>query len=217
MVKKIIFLIGVLSIAFLSGCATHANIEMKALTKVSNKGFENKSFSYEIFYSQPRPGVFSDGEQLALKPLKDQELSVAAANTLSKIGVYMEEQLPVSSKVVPANGDYNLKISIIAHDKHGPSYADYDALASFGKGLITFGLGSSEYTIKADFDITYALINTRNNELVFEKSFNVKDSVDHERSKLESISSTQDYAGKLFEKHITSTMNEFMTDSAKKI
>ena len=126
------------------GCAKHADITMPSVSQVSHTGFENKSMSFEILYSQPKPGIISGGEQMPLVPLNQAELSVASAATLKKLPDYIFQQLPATVKRADvANSDFKIVVSLTAHDKKGPAYADYEAGKSFGKSLLTFGFGSS--------------------------------------------------------------------------
>lgn len=215
-IKASMFSIGLVGTAVLTGCATHAQISMPAVQQVNHQGFENKTFSNEVFYSQPKPGVFSGGEQLALKPLSEQELSVASANTLQKFSTYISQQLPKSSKVIDGNNsDYQLIVKMFAKHKKGPAYADYEVAKSLGKSLLTFGLGSSEYDIVADFDVIYEL--KHKGGLVLSKKYTVKDSAEHERAKYEGYAHLNEYAGQMLEKHIILTLNNFFTEASRKL
>lgn len=209
--KKIILLLGTLVLA---GCATHADIKMPVVTQVHNSAYENKSMSYDILYSQPKPGIFSGGEQLPLKPLNEAELSVASVATLQKLPDYIFKQLPSTVKRIDSgNADYKLKVELVAHDKHGPTYADYEAAKSFGKNLITMGLASAEYNIVADFDAKYVLY--KQGEEFFSKEYKVKDQIDHERGDLESFNTLNDYAGQMLEKHLILTLNNFFSEAVE--
>lgn len=196
----------------LTGCATHANITAPVVSKVYDKAYDNKSLSYSILYSQPKPGIFTGGEQLPLTPLEKAELSIASSATLSKLSDYIFQQLPSNvQRALDNNGDFKLVVEITAHHKKGPSYADYEAGKSFAKGMVTLGFGSDEYDIIADFDATYKLYV--GDEIKFEKSYKVNDSVDHERGKFESFNAVNDVAGQLLEKHLIITLNNFFTEA----
>lgn len=211
--KNLILLLLVLTIA---GCASHAQINMPAVTKVFNKGFENKSLFSEILYSQPEPGVFSGGNQMPLAPLKDAKLSVASAATLQNLPDYIYKQLPSSTRrAIDLPSDFKLRVELIAHDKKGPAYADYEFLKSFGKNLFTLGFASSEYDIIADFDVKYVLF--RGEQKVFSKEYKVAESVDHERGDFESHNSVNDYSAQLLEKHLILTLNDFFQQASAKI
>lgn len=206
----------ILAVITLSGCATHANITMPTVTQVTDKAYENKTISYEVMYSQPKPGVFSEGNQLPLKPLKAAELSVASATTLKKLPNYILQQLPVSTETAAkGQGDLNLKIELYAHDKKGPAYAEYEMAKSLGKSLLTLGLGSSEYEIIADFDATYTLM--QGHKEVFSKKYKVKDHADHERNQFEGFNGLNEYAGQMLEKHLVLTLNDFFKQAANKL
>jgi hypothetical protein len=205
-----------LCLILVTGCATHADIQTPVVTQLQSDNFSNKIVSYNILYSQPQPGIFSSGSQTALKPLEESELSIASAVTLKNLPEYIYKQLPASvKKGTPNTSDFNLEVDLIAHDKRGPAYADYEAMKSFGKGMLTFGLGSSEYNIIADFDITYKL--TSHKKEIYTKSYKIKDSIDHQRGQLESFNSLNDFSGQLLEKHLMLTLNSFFKDADLKL
>lgn len=205
-----------LCLILVTGCATHADIQTPVVTQLQSDNFSNKIVSYNILYSQPQPGIFSSGSQTALKPLEESELSIASAVTLKNLPEYIYKQLPTSvKKGTPNTSDFNLEVDLIAHDKRGPAYADYEAMKSFGKGMLTFGLGSSEYNIIADFDITYKL--TSHKKEIYTKSYKIKDSIDHQRGQLESFNSLNDFSGQLLEKHLMLTLNSFFKDADLKL
>ncbi|MBR9857239.1 MAG: hypothetical protein GYB38_05970 [Gammaproteobacteria bacterium] len=200
----------------LGGCANHANIEMPAVTQVYHESFENKSISYEIMYSQPKPGVFSGGEQMPLVPLEQAEFSVASAATLRKLPDYIYQQLPPTVKRLEnGQGDFKLVVELTAYDKKGLVYSDHEFAKSFGKNLLTLGFASSEYDIIADFDAKYKLYS--GDKEIFVESYNVQESVDHERGDFDSFNSLNDYAGQLLEKHLILTLNDFFKKSTTKI
>lgn len=211
--KKIVVLTVV---AFLGGCATHANIEMPAVTQTYHQAFDSKTFSYQIEYSQPMPGVFSGGEQMPLVPLEQATLSVASATTLKKLPDYIYQQLPSSTKRADlGKADFNLVVELTAYDKKGPSYADYEFAKSLGKGFMTLGFGSKEYDIIADFNVKYRLYN--GDKKVFAKSYDVKDSVDHQRSDFDSYHTLNDYTAQLLEKHLILSLSDFFKEATTKL
>lgn len=199
----------------LGGCASHAEIKMASVTKVHDSAYENKTLSYEILYSQPTPGMFSDGKQQPLTPLGKAKISVASASTLKDLPQLIFNQLPVSVKHSTKNADLTLKLEITAHHIRGPAYADYEIAKNFGKGLITLGLGSSEYDIVADFDVKYILF--QNGEEVFSKAFKVKDEVDHERGQFDSINTLTEFTSQMLEKHLILTLHNFFTEAGKHV
>lgn len=201
-----------LMMVILSGCASHAEIKMATVTKVHDPVYENKTLNYEVLYSQPKPGVFSGGEQLALVPLEEAELSVASASTLKELPKLIFSQLPVSVKHLAENPDFILKLEIIAHDKKGPAYAEHEFAKSLGKGLLTLGLGSQEYNIVADFDVKYYLI--QNGKEIFAKEFKVKDEVDHEKGSFDSLNTLKEFTSQMLEKHLILTLHDFFTEAA---
>lgn len=193
----------------LMGCATHGQVNIPVQLAVEHQAFQGKSFSSEVLYSQPKPGIFSNGEQLELKPIQNAELSIGAARVLSRFKDLFMRQLPAEASLGNTeNSDYKFVVQLFAKNKRGPSYADFDAMLSTGKKMLTLGLGASEYTIVADFDVTYQLLDSNNN-LLFEKSYEVDDKVDHERGGFDSYDIGDDLAAKLLEKHIVLSMNDF--------
>lgn len=193
----------------LLGCATHGQVKVPVLKAVENESFAGKTFSTEVYYSQPQPGLFSDGEKLPLKPIEEAEVSVGASRVLSRFQELFQRQLPAESSIGKKdNSDFIYIIELTAKDKKGPTFADYDILASTGKSLLTLGLGSSEYTIIADFDILYRL-EDKNGKVIYEKSYTIHDEVDHERSKLDGFDIGNDLAAQLLEKHVVISMNDY--------
>lgn len=207
--SKLVFFFGLL---VLSGCATHANIVMPVVSQVHDSRYENKSLSYEIYYSQPKPGIFSNGEALPLAPLSQAELSVASSRVLKTFPTIIFKQLPSTVKRVDSgSGDFKLRIELVARHKKGPVYADYESAKNLAKSLVTLGLGSDEYNIVADFNATYTL--SKSGIEVFSKEFYINEKVDHERAGFESYGSLTEYAGQLLEKHLILSMNDFFTDA----
>lgn len=213
--KKLVFLLMVA--VLISGCsANHANIAMPAVTKVYSTGFDNKAISYNILYSQPRPGITSDGDQLPLAPLNQAQVSVAAASTLKKLPDYIYEQLPSTVKRADAPaGDYYLVVELVAHHKKGPAYADYEAGKSFAKGMASFGFAAQEYQIVADFDVKYKLL--KQGKEIFQKSYKVKDSVAHQKGKFDGFNTLNEYTSQILEKHLIITLNNFFNEATKAI
>ncbi len=200
----------------LAGCATHANIDMPVVSQVYDSFYENKSISYNIKYSQPEPGLFTAGEQMPLVDIKDAKLSVASAATLKKLPEYITQQLPPSVKISENNSsDFEIIVELVAKDKKGPAYADYNAGESFVKNFLTIGFAASEYQIVADFSANYKLYY-QGKEIYAEK-YVINESVDHERGDFDSFNSLNDYAGQLLERHLILTLNDFFKDSAEAI
>ncbi len=192
-----------------AGCANHAKIDMPVVSKVNADQWHGKSFQYEVFYSQPQPGIFTGGEQQQLKPLNEAQLSVGSAQVLADLPQILADQLPLGAKLTTdGQADYRLKIELIAHDKKGPTYADYEFGKNLAKSFVTLGMGADEYDIVADFDITYFLI--AKDGKTYSKAFSVKDSVDHERSAVEFKNNTFDYSSLLLRKHIMITSSDFL-------
>ncbi|AOW77634.1 hypothetical protein A3Q34_12695 [Colwellia sp. PAMC 20917] len=207
--KKLVLL---LMFAVLGGCASHAEIKMPTLTAVHDPVYENKTLNYEVLYSQPKPGIFSGGEQLPLAPLENAELSVASASTLRDLPKLIFNQLPVSVKHLADNADLTLKLEITAYDKKGPAYSDHEFAKSLGKNLLTLGFASSEYNIVADFDVKYIL--EQRGKVIFTKDFKVKDEVDHEKGDFDSYNTLNEFTSQMLEKHFTLTLHSFFTEAA---
>lgn len=197
----------------LAGCATHAQINVPAIQKVQAPAYENKSFGYEILYSQPKPGVFTGGEQMPLVPLDKAELSVASAVTLKRLPEYIFDQLPANVKRGDAkDADYVLHVELVAHDKKGPAYADYQVGKTTAMKFISLGLASANYTIAADFDAKYTL--RKQGKTVYEKSYVVKDAIDHQRGDFENFNSLNDYTGQMLQKHLILSLGDFFKGAA---
>ncbi len=215
MYKKISIIIGLLTLA---GCATHGVVTVPVQSAIDNEYFANKTISTKLYYSQPKPGVFSGGEVLPMKPITEAELSVGSSRVLARYKELLSQQLPINTKVASEdnNGDFLFITELQAKDKAGPSYADYDMALSAGKKLLTLGLGSSEYTIVADFDVTYKLLD-RDGKLLLQETYAVYDEVDHERGGFDGFDIGEDLAAKLLEKNIAITMHKFFlkTDEVK--
>lgn len=210
--KKLLILLGAI---ILTGCSTHADIKMPVVTKVHNAAYENKTLNYEILYGQPKPGIFTGGEQLPLAPLETAELSVASAAALKDLPTVIFDQLPMSVKYLAQDADLKLKLELVAHDKKGPAYADLEFFKSFTKNLVTLGFASDEYDIIADFDVKYVLI--QDEKELFSKQFKVKEQVDHEKGDFEAYGSLNEYTGQILEKHLILTLHEFFTEAAPHI
>ncbi len=203
--KKLIISLAVL---FITGCASHAKIASPAVERHHIPLLTGKTVDLDIQYSQPKPGVFSSGEQTPLKPLAQSEMSVASAATLRKLPDYVAGQLPQSARIAPTNqGEYTLRVEMFANDKKGPSYAEYEFGKSLLKNLFTLGLGSAEYDLIADFKVRYYL--QKGDRVVYGHEYKVSDKVDHERGDFESFNSLNDYTGQLLEKHLMLTLDDF--------
>lgn len=202
-------LIALSATVVITGCATHAQITVPPVAKVYSQTFENKTFGHEILYSQPKPGVFSGGEQQPLLPLEKAELSVASAATLRRLPQYIYDQLPATAKraASPADADYVLHVELTAHDKKGPAFADYQAGKTAALKFVSLGMASNNYAIVADFDAKYTLL--QQGQVVTEKSYKVKDSVDHQRGNFEGFNSLNDYTDQMLQKHLIMTLNDF--------
>jgi hypothetical protein len=210
-------LFGLLVLLLLTvGCATHAKIDVPATTKVNSANWQGKSFNVDIYYSQPEPGVFSAGNQQELKPLKEAKLSVGAVQVLSNLPQTVMAQLPMNAVYTEeSNADYFLHIELIAHNKRGPTFADYEFGKNLAKSFLTLGLGADEYNIIADFDVKYTLTDQGGQS--YEKAFAVKESIDHERSSVEFKNNTYDYAAELLKKHIMLTSSAFLNEAKTSI
>lgn len=199
-------------IAFLSGCATHAEIKMPVVNKVHDSAYENKTLQYNILYSQPQPGIVTGGEQQSLTPLEDAELSIASSSTLEDLSALILEQLPASVSHLDNNADLVLSIQIVAHDKKGPAYAEHQFAKSLGKGLLTLGTAPSEYIIIADFDAKYTL--EQQGKEAFSKDYKVEELVNHQEGDFDFSNAKDDLTSQILEKHLILTLNDFFTEAA---
>lgn len=197
----------------LTGCATHAEITMPSVKRVDAEVFAGKKLDYDIFYSQLEPGFFNGSEQQDLKPLEEAQLSIASAATLQNLTQIIERQLPASATIVEnSDSDLSLVVELVAFSKAGPTYADHEFAKNLGKSMLTLGMGSSEYNIVADFNVTYRLTDEAGKTT--EKSYRVEEIVDHERGKFESMQSVHDFAAQLLEKHLMLTLNDFFVEAS---
>ena len=218
MTKKFKTLVALTFAAVLTGCATHANIEMPLVSNSGMEAYAGKSISYEVLYTQPTPGSFgAGGKQQDMKSVDQVQLSVASARVLHKMPSYITGQLPASAKQVE-NGepsDLSLVIAMEARNKLGPAYADHQFAKTFGKNMLTFGLGPADYKIIADFDVEYSLL--QDGQLLHKKAFQVKDSINHQRGDFEAYNSLDEYSGQMLEKHMVLTLNDFLKEAAKTV
>lgn len=199
-----------------TGCATHATIEKPALSPVAKTTWNSKTLNYKVLYSQPEPGLFSDGEQQPMTPLKDANLSLGSRMVLKDLPTNLEEQMPAGVKLVSDdNSDYGLEIRITARNKKGPVYPEHQFLLSLVKNMFMFGLGPQEFVLVADFDAEYALSN-KNGER-FGKSFTVTDRMDHQKGAFEGAFSPYEFSALLMRKHMAVTLNDFLKQAADKV
>ena len=209
-----VFSILVISL-ILTGCGTHAKIDVPVTSKVDNSAWFGKKFHYSVRYSQPTPGVFSGGEEQPLVPLKQAKISQGAAMAFNRLADAIYNQYPLGVKRGGQDQyDYLLEIDLIAREKSGPAYPDYQMAESFGANVLTLGLAPANYDIIADFDVTYRLVDM-NKEVLYEKEYKVHDSVEHQRKDFDSLNSLYGFSAQLFEKHIALTLSNFLSLSAK--
>lgn len=78
--------------------------------------------------------------------------------------------------------------------------------------FISLGLASANYTIAADFDAKYTLL--KQGKTVYEKSYAVKDGVDHQRGDFENFNSLNDYTGQMLQKHLILSLGDFFKGAA---
>ncbi len=209
-------LISILTVAIsMAGCASHPQITSPVVERANSENWNGKVFSYEIFYSQPKPGVFSGGQQQELAPISKAQLSVGAAQVLSNFTTIVDNILPSNTTITKAgDSDYSLKVALIANDKKGPTYSEYELGKSLAKGLLTLGLGSAEFNIVADFSIEYTLSNKHGNE--FSKKYTINESIDNEKGSFEIHDRNADYAAELLKKNIIVTASSFFSEAKSK-
>lgn len=211
--KKLKLMVTVAAIFIITGCATHGVVTIPVKEPIENTAFSGRSIATDVFYSQPKPGIFSNGEIEPMKPIQDAKVSVGSSRVLARFKELFIQQLPLGSKIgSKEQSDYTVITELQAKDKLGPTYADYDFAATLGKKMLTFGLGSAEYTIIADFDVTYKLVDNKG-AILTENTYNIHDEVDHERGGFDSFDVGDDLAAKLLEKHIVITMNQFFNET----
>ena len=206
----------VAAITLLVGCATHPEIKTKPIEKVSSEKWSGKDFKYEVFYSQPKPGIISGGEQLDLVPLNKAELSVASAEVLSDFPKLISQVLP-SNVTLKKDGetDYVLTVNLVANHKRGPTYSDHEFTKSLAKGLLTLGLASQDFNIIADFSVEYILKNKTGES--FAKKYAVKESIDNQKGAFEIHDRNADFASELLKKHMITTSAAFFGEAKAKL
>lgn len=215
--KNIISTLLLTAAVTLSGCASHAKIERKALNSVSIPAMYDKTINNEVFYSQPLPGVFNGKEMQDVQPLEDVQLSVASAEVMDGIDNLLAKHKPLNTTVTDGNADYMLRVTIIANDKKGPVYGDHEFMKSVAKNMLTLGFAGSDYEIVSDFKITYELY--QDNQLIHQKTQKMNDSYDHdsgfiEFNKFENVDKASRAA---FEKHIGESITTFYQEAKSKI
>jgi hypothetical protein len=213
-VKQLICSVAVMTL--LVGCAAHPEIKANPIERVSSQEWNGKNFKYEVFYSQPKPGIISGGEQLDLVPLSKAELSVASAQVLSNFPKLINQVLPSNVTLIKDGiSDYDLTVNLIANHKKGPTYADFEFGKSLAKGLFTLGLASDEYNIIADFSVEYILKNKSGES--FTKKYAVNESIDNQKGAFEIHDRNADFASELLQKHMITTAATFFNEAKSKL
>jgi hypothetical protein len=203
-------LVLLLAITTMAGCANHATFESPEAYTTLDEQFTGQTVHYSIQYSQPRPGIFSGGEQQKASPLSEAELSIVSRKSLANVEEIVERHLPPGMSPIrgQTDTDYQLDISITAYSKHGPTAWDFQFAKSLGVGLISLGLGPDYWKIIADFDVTYALENRQTGEVI-EESYSVDEIADHQAGPFESTDPLMRASQDMFERHFSLTLNQF--------
>lgn len=208
--KKTITIVAALGLAaILTGCSSHAQIDMPVTTYKGLDAFSGKTVNYELLYSQPKPGYFKNGEKQAMQPLEKVELSVASARAMQKMTRLVESQLPSDAKMVQSDAasDMTLVVEMEARDRRGPAYSDYQAAKSFGANMLTMGMAASRYEIIADFDVNYKLIH--GSRTLYEKPYKVAEVLPHKKGDFDKHAPSE-FASQLLEKHMAITLGDFL-------
>lgn len=198
----------VLAVASLAGCATRAKIDVPDTAQWKSPTLAGKTFAFDIYYSQPTPGVFSGGDAQPLLPLNQVQTSVASADIVKQLPNYLAKKLPANAKAADGTtSDYVLRVELVAPHKRGPAYSDYQAGQSMAMNLITLGLAPSYYNLVAEFDAKYVL--TSQGQSIYEKSYKVKDLVADQRGDFDGFSILNQHTAELFQKHLFTTLDDF--------
>lgn len=203
------------AVVWLTGCASHAKIKMKGMMPVASEQFSGKSFHHDIYYTQPKPGMFfAGGDEMPMKPLSEAELSVHSSSVLLKFPDYIKKQLPVSATIgTDKMHDYLIRVELTAYNKMGPAYYEHEFFKSVFFGVLTLGLSPSLYDLKAEFDVTYSLLDA-DGKILYTKSYNVDEKLDHQMSAFDKMALLSDLSQQLFEKHLLETMNDFLLNAS---
>lgn len=210
---KRIFIVS-LFIAYLTGCANPAQIEKPILAEFDNNIWGQRTLGYQVSYAQPTPGLFTGGDVVELQPISQVQKSIYSSRVLSSLDDYIKSSFPKELTYSEFNdtADYTLQIDIVAFDKKGPSYSDYLSLVNFSKLIFTLGINKvQDYDIIADFKMNCRLYN-KQNQLLFEKGYKVKDILEHEEYTYNITSSDELLASELFKKHINVNLNNFFKE-----
>ncbi len=194
----------------LTGCANHATFKEPGTYTTVNDKFTGQTMKYSIAYSQPEPGIFTGGEQQPLKPVSDTNLSVVSTRSLQNINEIVERHLPagVTTLANENAADFQFDVEITAYEKQGPTFWDFEFLKSLGVGLVTLGLGPDYWDVIADFDVKYALKDSKNN-LLIAREYSIEEKADHQASPFDTNEPLLRSSQKMFEQQLALTLNDF--------
>ncbi|MBD2859470.1 hypothetical protein IB286_10685 [Spongiibacter sp. KMU-158] len=207
-ISKIKILASLSVLVLLVGCGTPAQIAEPSVSTYSNLAYQGKTVNYDIFYAQPKPGLFSDGEMLPMVPFDAQEKSPLAEFVTEDIQAFMEEHGPVG--LMPTDyekSDFLLVAKITATKKAGPAWSDFKSGKSFLMSLLTFTFAPSYHDITANYEVEYDLY--KHGRQVFSRAYNVNDSVPHEQSDLAHLRHLSEKPKALFRKTLSATLDDF--------
>lgn len=194
-----------------AGCANPAQISKPVLADLNSNVWNKKTLAYKVNYAQPTPGIFSGGDVVELQPISQVQKSIYSSRILSNLDNNIKDTFPdnLLYSESEVESDYKMQIDITAFDKKGPSYSDYLSLVNWSKFFLTLGINKvQDYEIIADFKMNCRLYD-KQDSLIFEKDYTVKDVLEHEEYSYNLTSSYEALAAELFKKHVSVSMNDF--------
>jgi hypothetical protein len=195
----------------LMGCTTAGNVDMPYVKAPDVERLEKATVSYEISYQAPEAGLFKDDELLPKMPISEAKLNHNTRLVVNKFNQILASQLPSNALVVnDSHSDYTLTMHIIATDADGPVFVKDNHAETLLKETLSLGFASNEQDIVADFKVIFSAIDHEGNALL-SKEYVIKESIDHEKSDYDFADlSGETLTGKLFEKHVLLSLNDFM-------
>jgi len=206
-----------LFVVFITGCANPAQIKEPILADLSNDLWQQKTLSYQVNYAQPTPGIFTGGDVVELQPIRNVSKSIYSSKILSTLDDHIKTNIPNNIKFIEdsKSSDYRMEIDLIAFHKKGPAYSDYLDLANWTKFFLTLSMNYvHDYDIIADYKLNCRLYD-KNDNLIHENGYKVKDVLEHEEYKYNITSSDDILASALFKKHISININNFFKELEK--
>ncbi len=220
-----------LSMAFVVSCGTPGVVNEIKVEPVKESKWENTSWSLNFMFIWP---VYEKKEQTnkdlsvsetnekelvihGPKPASEFDLSENLKAGLSRFREDFFNQLPMSASLKKSDADYDVVITFTIKDTRGPIYVDEKDLEIAKRAVDIDLLTPIDLLVKADFDVLYDLTTSTGD--VFQKSYTVIDSVDHQESRYgrKSNSHIELLSKKIFRNQTLKTSNKFLEEAAKKL